>query len=36
MAEGSYDLVLKIRDETSGTHLERREPFTLEAEATAR
>jgi VWFA-related protein len=36
MAEGAYDLVLKVRDETSGTHLERREPFTLAAETAAR
>ena len=36
MAEGSYDLVLKIRDETSGAHVERREPFTLAAEAVSR
>ena len=36
MAEGSYHLVLKIRDETSGAHVERREAFTLAAEAAAR
>ena len=35
MAEGSYELVLNIRDETSGTHIERREPFTLAMEAAA-
>jgi hypothetical protein len=35
MAEGSYELVLNIRDETSGTHIERREPFTLATEAAA-
>jgi VWFA-related protein len=31
MAEGSYELVLKVRDETSGSRVERREPFTLAA-----
>ena len=36
MAEGAYDLVLEIRDETSGTRLERREPFTLAAEVASR
>jgi VWFA-related protein len=36
MAEGSYELVLQVRDETSGARLERREPFTLAAEATSR
>jgi VWFA-related protein len=36
MAEGSYDLVLKIRDEVAGAAIERREPFTLAAETASR
>jgi VWFA-related protein len=35
MAQGAYELVLKIRDEVGDAHVERREPFTLAAEATS-
>jgi VWFA-related protein len=36
MTEGSYELVLKVRDETSGARVERREPFTLAAPSASR
>jgi VWFA-related protein len=36
LAEGRYDLVLDVQDETSGARLERHEPFTLARETASR